>query len=84
MSLLEQQKQQAEAAAKAASPTVATAAAQHARLERKIALLTKERNGLKQILQSYEEEDMAAAQDPGEHEAAQDVAVVSSSCQGPQ
>ena len=32
-------------------------AASVARLERKVALLTRERDGLKQIIQSYDEED---------------------------
>ena len=47
----------AEAAAEAAKAAEAEAATAAARLERKVALLTKERDGLKSILASYDEDD---------------------------
>jgi hypothetical protein len=51
----------AQAAADAASTAEAQAATSAARLERKVALLAKERDGLKSILASYDEEDASGS-----------------------
>ncbi|KAK9820056.1 hypothetical protein WJX72_005559 [[Myrmecia] bisecta] len=52
-----QQRQEGEAALKASQDACAELAATAARLERKVTLLTRERDGLKKIIESYDEED---------------------------
>jgi hypothetical protein len=52
---------EADAAAQAARAAEADAATTAARLERKVGLLTKERDGLKRILASYDEDEAAGS-----------------------